>query len=206
MRGSRPSESRSSAPPSGTSPDAQADALEIETLAKRKLANEYDAAQERGEVSTGRDGPGAGVLDGNAKATVTDLGLTKQQVHEARQLRDVEAFAPSAVPTSIDVVVRPDVDDGVEVLGIPPENDPVAPVRVDDEVVLAALELPEVQARTTRIGLEFKDRLVRRFPPVGRKRLEPTSIAGLDGDPNGHAAKSSRYLFRSAGSSKVGPP
>ncbi len=31
--------------------------------------DEYDAAQERGEVSTGRDGPGAGVLNGNAKAT-----------------------------------------------------------------------------------------------------------------------------------------
>lgn len=29
---------------------AQADALEIESLAKRRLADEYDAAQERGEV------------------------------------------------------------------------------------------------------------------------------------------------------------
>ena len=38
----------------------------IEAGAKRRLANEYDAAQERGEVSTGRDGPGAGVLNGNA--------------------------------------------------------------------------------------------------------------------------------------------
>ncbi len=29
---------------------AQADALEIEAMAKRRLADEYDAAQERGEV------------------------------------------------------------------------------------------------------------------------------------------------------------
>lgn len=32
---------------------AQADALEIEAAAKRKLADEYDAAQERGEVASG---------------------------------------------------------------------------------------------------------------------------------------------------------
>jgi hypothetical protein len=30
---------------------AQADALEIEAKAKRRLADEYDAAQERGEVA-----------------------------------------------------------------------------------------------------------------------------------------------------------
>jgi hypothetical protein len=35
---------------------AQADALEIEALAKRRLADEYDAAQECGEVATSRDG------------------------------------------------------------------------------------------------------------------------------------------------------
>ncbi|MFH6786806.1 hypothetical protein [Methylobacterium sp. MA0201] len=73
---------------------AQADAVEIEALAKRRLADEYDAAQERGEVASGRDGPGAGVSDGNAKATVTDLGLTRKQVHEARQIRNAEAVAP----------------------------------------------------------------------------------------------------------------
>jgi hypothetical protein len=41
---------------------AQADALEIEAKAKRRLADEYDAAQERGEVAnsgdTLRHGPG----------------------------------------------------------------------------------------------------------------------------------------------------
>ena len=48
---------------------AQAKSLEIEAAAERRLADEYDAAQERGEIATGRDGPGAGVTDGNAKAT-----------------------------------------------------------------------------------------------------------------------------------------
>jgi hypothetical protein len=32
---------------------AQADALEIEALAKRRLADEYDAEQKRGEVAKG---------------------------------------------------------------------------------------------------------------------------------------------------------
>ncbi len=54
---------------------AQADALEIECRAQIRLADEYDAAQERGEVATGRDGPGAGISDGKAKATVADIGL-----------------------------------------------------------------------------------------------------------------------------------
>jgi hypothetical protein len=31
---------------------AQADALEIEVMAKRRLADEYDAAQDRGELRT----------------------------------------------------------------------------------------------------------------------------------------------------------
>ncbi|UIY26037.1 hypothetical protein LZK76_11915 [Rhizobium leguminosarum] len=48
------------------------------------LADEYEAAQERGEVASGRDGPGAGVADGNAKATAADVGLSRKDVHEAR--------------------------------------------------------------------------------------------------------------------------
>jgi hypothetical protein len=42
--------------------------FEIEAAAKRRLADEYDAAQERGEVASGRDGPGAGVTDGTRGA------------------------------------------------------------------------------------------------------------------------------------------
>jgi hypothetical protein len=69
---------------------AQTDALEIEALAKRRLADEYDAEHQRGEISTGRNGPGAGVLDGNAKATAKDVGLSRKEIHEARQIRDAE--------------------------------------------------------------------------------------------------------------------
>jgi hypothetical protein len=76
---------------------AQADALEIEALAKRRLADEYDAAQERDEVSTGRNGPAAGVLNGNAKATAKEVGLSRKEIHEARQIRDAEKRDPGVV-------------------------------------------------------------------------------------------------------------
>jgi hypothetical protein len=84
---------------------AQADALEIEALAKRRLADEYDAAQERGEVAksgdTLRNGPG--VPKQNAgKATAADVGLSRKEIHEARQIRDAEKRDPGVVRRTID--------------------------------------------------------------------------------------------------------
>jgi hypothetical protein len=77
---------------------AQADAAEIEAQAKRRLADEYDAAQERGEVAKlGSNQHEEGVPHGNTLATVTDLGLTRKQVHEARQIRNAEAVSPGIV-------------------------------------------------------------------------------------------------------------
>jgi hypothetical protein len=79
----------------------QADALEIEAQAKRRLADEYDAAQERGEVAANGQ-RGKAVPDGNSLATVSDLGLTRKAIHEARQLRDAEAAAPGVIRRALD--------------------------------------------------------------------------------------------------------
>lgn len=71
---------------------AQADALEIEAMAKRRLADEYDAAQLRGEIRT-QGG------DQNSKAevcSVSEIGLTHKDIHEARQIRDA---GEAAMPT-----------------------------------------------------------------------------------------------------------
>jgi phage N-6-adenine-methyltransferase len=76
---------------------AQADALLIEARAKMRLADEYDAAQERGEVATRQNNPGSGghVGDHNMPpATAADLGLRRDEIHEARKLRDAEAADP----------------------------------------------------------------------------------------------------------------
>src|SRR4051794_40005330 len=61
--------------------------LAIESEPKRRIADEYDAAQERGEVAGPRDGTRTGVPDGNARPTVAEIGLTSKQIHEARQIR-----------------------------------------------------------------------------------------------------------------------
>jgi hypothetical protein len=84
---------------------AQADALEIEAQAKRRLADEYDAAQERGEVVGPNDGQHVAVPDGNGKATAADLGLTRKAVHEARQIRDAEQADPGIVRRTVDAAV-----------------------------------------------------------------------------------------------------
>jgi hypothetical protein len=84
---------------------AQADALEIEAAAKRRLADEYDAAQERGEVaSNGQRGPEKAVDDRNgfSPATAADLGLRRDQIHDARLIRDAEAADPGIVRRTLD--------------------------------------------------------------------------------------------------------
>jgi hypothetical protein len=84
---------------------AQADALEIEAAAKRRLADEYDAAQARGEVaSSGQRGPTKAVDDPNgfSPAKASDLGLRRDQIHDARLLRDAEAADPGIVRRTLD--------------------------------------------------------------------------------------------------------
>ena len=81
---------------------AQADALEIEALAKRRLADEYDAAQERGEVIGAHDGARKRVGDDNAIATASELGLRRDQIHDARLIRDAEAADPGLVRRTLD--------------------------------------------------------------------------------------------------------
>lgn len=69
---------------------SQAHALAIRARAEMRLAEEYDAAQERGEVSTGGGRPDC-VEDRNAvPATAVDLGLRRDEIHAARKLRDAE--------------------------------------------------------------------------------------------------------------------
>src|SRR5260370_18108835 len=67
---------------------AQADALEIEAGAKRRLADEYDAAQERGEVAN--NGGDRSRIPIQKSATAAEIGLTHKQIHEAPTVRDAE--------------------------------------------------------------------------------------------------------------------
>jgi hypothetical protein len=69
-----------------------------DALAKLRLADEYDAAQERGEVGQ-RTGRPKVVPDQNdfSPATAEEIGLTRKQIHEARTIRDAEKAAPGIV-------------------------------------------------------------------------------------------------------------
>jgi hypothetical protein len=76
---------------------SQADALVIEAAAKRRLADEYDAAQERGEVARNGDNlPSVSKLNAK-KPTAAEIGLSRKQIHEARDFRDAEEADPGVV-------------------------------------------------------------------------------------------------------------
>jgi hypothetical protein len=76
---------------------AQADALEVEAEAQIRLAEEFDAAQQRGELASGGRPKTVRDENGLAPATAADLGLSRREIHEARQLRDAEAAQPGVV-------------------------------------------------------------------------------------------------------------
>ena len=83
----------------------QADALEIKSRAKARLAEEYDAAKERGEVARGGRPKSVPEGNGSTPATSSDLGLTRRFIHEARELRDAEEADPGIVRRSLDQLV-----------------------------------------------------------------------------------------------------
>lgn len=87
----------------GKARQLQADALLIEARAKVRLADDYDAAQEAGEVrKPGQRGKAVADDDRISPATVSEIGLSKQEIHEARKLRDAERDAPGIVQRAIE--------------------------------------------------------------------------------------------------------
>jgi phage N-6-adenine-methyltransferase len=79
---------------------AQADALDIEARAKRRLADEYDAAQERGEVAKGR--PKSIPDENTSTPTTADIGISSKEIFEAREIRDAEVENPGIVRQTLD--------------------------------------------------------------------------------------------------------
>jgi hypothetical protein len=74
----------------------QADALVIEARAQIRLADEYDAAQGRGEVAgKAFKGNQWSVPKQNGPASALEAGFNRKQVHRARQIRDASLPAAS---------------------------------------------------------------------------------------------------------------
>lgn len=81
---------------------AQADALLIEARAKMRLADEYDAAQERGEVA----GHGRSKVEHDNVTTAADLGLRRDEIHEARKIRDAENADPGRTEKILSEIIK----------------------------------------------------------------------------------------------------
>ena len=62
---------------------ARAGAVEVEAMANIRLAEEYDAAQGRGEVAGPRDGDRRSQPE--RLSTSSDLGLNRREIHDARR-------------------------------------------------------------------------------------------------------------------------
>jgi len=77
---------------------AQAGALEIEASAKRRLADEYDAAQERGEVAKAGN-PNFSKTE--KLQSVADI-VPPKELHEARLIRDAERSEPGIIRRALD--------------------------------------------------------------------------------------------------------
>ena len=92
----------------------QADALEIESMAKCRIADEYDAAQERGEVR--RKGERTSLK--TKEVGVGEIGLSHNDIHEARKIRDAEAADPGLIRRTLDALL----DAGEEPMNMTPRR------------------------------------------------------------------------------------
>jgi hypothetical protein len=85
---------------------AQAHALAIRARAEIRLAEEYDAAQARGEVAGHGGARNFKIPDGNLETCTADLGMRSKEIHEARKLRDAEAADPGLIRRSLDAMLE----------------------------------------------------------------------------------------------------
>jgi hypothetical protein len=87
---------------------AQADALLIEARAQMRLAEEYDAAQARGELAKHSGGNPQIVPNKNdLPKTAAELGLDRKEIHEARRVRDAEKAKPGIVEQTLAAAGEP---------------------------------------------------------------------------------------------------
>jgi len=60
-----------------------------------RLAEEYDQAQQLGEVAGHGGGRNFKFGGDNLEITASDIGLRPDEIHDARRLRDAEAASPA---------------------------------------------------------------------------------------------------------------
>lgn len=94
---------------------AQADALEIEAMAKRRLADEVDRAQRNEELASPKttwktkgwsDATGLGLDVSEALPSLRDVGIDKNDLQSGRFLSRSEDAAPGIIRSSLDAIVE----------------------------------------------------------------------------------------------------
>lgn len=131
---------------------AQADAALIEARAKMRLADEYDAAQERGEVAKSGQYARANVLDANVcPPSAKDLGLSRYEIHEARQLRDAEIAEPGVIERTVNERVEQGQEPTKAAIRAVAKKKPASRKRD----VLKILEPIEALANTDMVAMGF---------------------------------------------------
>jgi hypothetical protein len=127
-----------------------ADALVITARAQCRLADEYDAAQDRGELAKRGDlGRGDKTSQREVISTTADTGLTHKQIHEARKIRNAEKAKPGiirkAVDAKLDANEEPTRADVKRAISNKPKKDKVTKGRQAG---------PQPQRRTTTQNIE----------------------------------------------------
>ena len=67
-------------------------------MAKRGLADEYDAAQDRGEIRV----PNERTTSNAETVSVSEIGFSHKEIHEARLIRNAEVAEPGIVRRVLD--------------------------------------------------------------------------------------------------------
>jgi len=154
----------------------QADALKIESVCYIEMANAVDAAQAKGEISRGGRPK---TVDTENSFTLDDVGIDRQQLHAARQLRN----AVQAEPEFIERVVEARLAEGLEPTRTALKKEAGHAVgtktATKEERGEDLYETP-IEAMRTLLALESFSLAVRE-PSVGRGAImRPLEAAGYD--------------------------
>ena len=97
----------------------EADALAIEHQAACRLADEYDAAQERGEIKINGGARNFTVPNENSELpSAADIGISRKTVFEARQIRDAEKADPGIVQRTLDEQIERGEEPTIKCVGV----------------------------------------------------------------------------------------
>ena len=85
---------------------SQAQCVIIEGEAQARLADEYDLAQEKGEVATAGQPKKSIVQSSDNTLKTDDLGISRQRMQEMRKVRDVLREDPTAIEDKVNALVE----------------------------------------------------------------------------------------------------